>query len=54
MATAQVLKLAHSVDDKVTGIDEKVTNVDDKVTGVDDKVKAVIEGAQSDFSLRLS
>jgi hypothetical protein len=47
MATTQVLKLAHNVDDKVTGIDEKVT-------GVDDKVKAVIEGTQSDSSLRLS
>jgi len=37
MTTAQVLKVAH--------------NVDTKVTGIDDKVKAVIEGVQSDFSL---
>jgi len=37
MTTAQVLKVAH--------------NVDAKVTGIDDNVKAVIEGVQSDFSL---
>ena len=46
MTTAQVLKVAHNVDDKVTGID-------DKVTGVDNKVNAVIEGLQSEFSLLL-
>jgi hypothetical protein len=49
MATAQVLKLAHTVDDKVTNIEGKVTGIDDKVTGIDDKVKVVIDGAQSFF-----
>jgi hypothetical protein len=39
MATAQVLKLAHTIDDKVT-------NIDGKVSGIDDNVKAVIVGAQ--------
>lgn len=39
MATAQVLKVAH--------------NVDAKVTGIDDNVKVVIEGVQSDVSLLL-
>jgi hypothetical protein len=39
MATAQVLKLAHTIDDKVT-------NIDGKVSGIDDNVKAVIAGAQ--------
>jgi hypothetical protein len=27
MATAQILKLAHTIDDKVTGIDSKVTKI---------------------------
>ena len=39
MATAQVLKLAHTIDDKVT-------NIDGKVSGIDDNVKAVIAGTQ--------
>ena len=65
MATAEILKLAHSVDNKattivskVTGIDDKVMGVDNKVMGVDNKVmdvdnkvRAVIDGAQSTFSL---
>jgi archaellum component FlaC len=60
MATAQLLKLTHGVDDKVTGIDDKVEgvgakvkNVGDKVKGVDNKlnivgdtVKLVLEGAR--------
>jgi hypothetical protein len=63
MATAQVLKLAHTVDDKVTnidgkvtGIDDKVIGIDDKVVGIDDKVKIAINGAEGFFSpvLRLS
>ena len=41
MATAQVLKVAHRVDDKVTSVDGKVTGIDDKVTGVDDKVTGI-------------
>jgi hypothetical protein len=51
MATAQVLKLTHSVDDKVTSVDDKITRIDDKVvnigdkvTGVDDQVKEVVNG----------
>ena len=39
MATAQVLKLAQTIDDKVTIIDGKVS-------GIDDNVKAVIAGTQ--------
>ena len=41
MATAQLLKITHGVDDKVTRIDDGVKGVDDKVKGVDDKVKGV-------------
>ena len=61
MATAQVLKVTHTIDegvrgvaDKVVGVDDRVANVNDKVTGVDqivrtvdNKVMAVIEGAQN-------
>ena len=41
MAIAQLLKLTHGVDNKVTRIDDRVKGVDDKVEGVDDKVKGV-------------
>ncbi|KAI0301669.1 hypothetical protein B0F90DRAFT_1950194, partial [Multifurca ochricompacta] len=42
MATAQLLKLTNSVDNKVTSVNDKVTTVDDKVTRVDEKVMVVI------------
>jgi ribosome recycling factor len=52
MATAQLLKLTHGVDDKVTriddgvkSVDDKVKVVDDKVNGVSDTVKLVLDGA---------
>jgi hypothetical protein len=52
MATAQLLKITHGVDDKVTRIDDGVKVVDDKVKGVDhklndvgDTVKLVLDGA---------
>jgi hypothetical protein len=41
MATAQLLKLTHGVDDKVTRIDDGVKSVDDKVKVVGDKVNGV-------------
>ena len=37
MAAAQILKLTHAVDNKVTG-------VGDKLKGVDDKMAVVIKG----------
>ena len=60
MATAQVLKATHTVDDRVRGVDDKVLDVnnrvaavddrvaavDDKVKAVDDKVAVVIDGEQ--------
>ena len=50
MATAQVLKVTHTVDDRVRVVDNKVAGVDERVAGVDDRVKAieavVIDGAQ--------
>ena len=41
MAVAQLLKITHSVDNKVTRIDVGVKGVDDKVKGVDDKLNDV-------------
>jgi hypothetical protein len=60
MATAQVLKATHAVDDKVgrvenmvAGVDDRVARVDERVASVDDcvktidnKVAVVIDGAQ--------
>ena len=60
MATAQVLRVTHTiddrvrvvedrvldVDDRVAGIDDRVVSVDNKVKAVDDKVAVVIDGAQ--------
>ncbi len=52
MAIAQLLKITHGVDDKVTRIDDGVKGVDNKVKGIDDKVndvndtvKLVLDGA---------
>jgi hypothetical protein len=64
MATAQVLKVMHTVDDRVLGVDNRVAGVDDRVAGVgdrvasvddrvkaiDDKVVAVIDGAHYIFA----
>ena len=50
MATAQVLKVAHTVDNRVAGIDDRVAGVDDRVKVVNDKVAEVIDGAQYIFS----
>lgn len=36
MATAQVLKSTHTVDDRVATVDERVKSVDDNVTKVTD------------------
>ena len=56
MATAQILKTTHTIDDrvagvadKVLGVDNRVAGVDDRVKAVDDKVAAVIDGAQYIF-----
>ena len=41
MATAETLKVTHTVDNKVDKVDDKVDKVDDKVDKVDDKVDRV-------------
>ncbi|KAH9041905.1 hypothetical protein EDB83DRAFT_2524063 [Lactarius deliciosus] len=43
MATAQLLKITHGVDYKVTKIDDEVKGVDDKVKDVGDSVKLVLD-----------
>jgi hypothetical protein len=41
MATAQVLKATHAVDDRVRGVADQVVGVDDRVASVDERVRAV-------------
>jgi hypothetical protein len=45
MATAQVLKATHTIDDRVKNVDDRVATeiagVNDRVSGVDQRVKAV-------------
>jgi hypothetical protein len=41
MATAQVLKATHTVEDKVLDVDTRVAGVDDRVAGVDSRVEGV-------------
>jgi hypothetical protein len=60
MATAQVLKVTHAVDDRVLGVDDRVAgvdnrvaDVDDRVKAVDDKVAAVIDGAYNIYNQSL-
>jgi hypothetical protein len=41
MATAQVLKVTHTVDERVRGVADRVVDVDDRVAGVDERVRTV-------------
>ncbi|KAF8263828.1 hypothetical protein EI94DRAFT_1806664 [Lactarius quietus] len=41
MAAAQILRLTHSVEDKVKVVDEKLAGIGDKMKGVDDKMDIV-------------
>jgi hypothetical protein len=63
MATAQILNVAHTIDERVVGVDDRVAGVEEMVAGVDsrvagvdervgtvgDKVDVVIEGTQIIF-----
>ena len=58
MATAQVLKVTHTIDERVRGVadevlvvDNRVASVDARVAGVDDKVATVIDGAYHKVNL---
>ena len=46
MASAELLKLTHSVDGKVMGVDDRVKGVDDRVKGVEGKVQDVGDDVQ--------
>ncbi|KAI9433551.1 hypothetical protein H4582DRAFT_987135, partial [Lactarius indigo] len=46
MATAEVLRLTHGVDDKVTGVGSQVEGADERVQVVDERVHGVDEGVQ--------
>jgi hypothetical protein len=64
MATAEVLRMTHAIDETVTGVreqvlvvddrlvsvDNRMVNVDNRVATVDGKVTEVINGAQITFS----
>ena len=43
MATAQVLKVTHTVDETVRGVADRVVDVDDRVAGLDERVRTVQE-----------
>jgi hypothetical protein len=47
MATAQVLKVSHRVEDRVKAVGEGVEGVDDRVMKMDDKFNLAIEGTFS-------
>ena len=50
MATAQVLKVTHTIDEGVRGVADKVVGVDDRVAGVNERVAGVdrrVEGVDS-------
>ena len=57
MATAEVLRMTHTIDETVTEVREQVVVVDDRVAGVDnrvasidDKVAEIINGMQIMFA----
>ena len=54
MATTEVLKVTHTIDNRVRGVSDQVLGVNDRVAGVDervrvvaDKVSEVVDGTQS-------
>jgi hypothetical protein len=49
MATAEVLRATHAINEGVRGVGEQVIAVDDRVASVDNKVAEVINGAQVIF-----
>ena len=46
MASAEVLKLAHNIDENVKGVDNKVQSVGNQVKNVDEKVQGVNKDVQ--------
>ena len=50
MATAEVLRMTHAIDETVTEVREQVVVVDDRVASVGGKVAEVINGMQIMFA----
>ena len=50
LASAQILRLAHSIEDKVKVVDGKVTGVSNKLKDVDDKIDIVLNGTPGRFA----
>jgi hypothetical protein len=46
MASAQLLRVTHIIDNKVTGVDEGVRRVGENVKAVDDKVQTMADGRE--------
>ncbi|KAH9178021.1 hypothetical protein EDB89DRAFT_2239740 [Lactarius sanguifluus] len=46
MATAEVLRLTHGVDNKVRAVDDRVKQVDNRMVVVDDNVKLIVDGGK--------
>jgi hypothetical protein len=47
MASAELLRITHSVEEKMIGVDNRVQGVDDKIQGIDDEMKGVGDKVQS-------
>jgi hypothetical protein len=41
MATMEVLRTTHTIDNMVRGVDNRVRGVDDRVVGIDDKIDSI-------------
>ena len=52
MATTEILKVTHTVDNRVRGVSDQVAGVDDQVAAVAAKVSEVIDGTQYIFNQR--
>ena len=50
MATTEVLRTTHAIDETVTEVKEQVLAVDDRVASVNDKIAEVIIGAKIIFT----
>ena len=49
MASAQLLKVAHNINTKVTGVDERVQVVKGEVQLINDKVQTIADGGEHLF-----
>jgi|SRR6267142_2548641 len=47
MASAELLRITHSVEEKVMGVDNRVKGVDDKIQGIDGEVRDVGDKVQN-------